>query len=287
MSARSTNSQLFFGVGGGRCGTMSLANYLNNEPGTLCLHEGKIRQRTTSGDQLLPYLTLQNFKAYKDPDTASALLRSTRADMPEIGIQNGATLIGDIAYFYAPFVRALYELFPHSKLIVMVRDGRQFVRSVYTDEVPDPTPVGWPDARRLLGVERFIALGRLRPVEGSALHADWSKLSGIQKNAWLWNETYRLIFDALEVWPPDQVRILKFEEFFADLATSYQALRRFLGFKTDIPAAVQDLMAERINERRHYLLPPVTDWSDRQSAEFLEFAGPMMDRLGYTTETVQ
>ncbi|SDG52850.1 sulfotransferase domain-containing protein [Roseospirillum parvum] len=274
--------ETFFGVGAGRCGSMALANYLNNETQITCLHEGKYRYGTTSGEQVLPYLTLQNYATYKNPQQAGEIIATTRGEtMEEKARQLGTPWFGDIAYFYAPFVSALRQVHPTAKLLVLIRDGRSFVRSVYTDSVPDPTPVGWPDDRPLVGVEKFIALGRLRPLPTDPLHAKWSALSGIEKNAWLWNETYRLIFDALTHWPEDRYMVIRFEEFFADLPESYQKVRRFLGIDDAIPEPVAEAMRQRINQRSRYLLPPPERWTTDQTDAFLTYAEPMMRRLDY------
>ncbi len=41
---------LFFGVGTGRCGTMTMANLLNAETGVVALHEGQFRHEEQAGD---------------------------------------------------------------------------------------------------------------------------------------------------------------------------------------------------------------------------------------------
>ncbi len=249
---KTNGSGLFFGVGSGRCGTMALANALNSEKSVLALHEGKVRKGEESGDQELPFLTLQNFQAYCDPGSALPLFVKTRGDMEAIADRLEKRFVGDIAYNYAPFVSAIRELYPESKLIFIYRNGRDFVRSAYTKESPDPTPVGWLDSdRKLDGVERYIALGRLRPSEKDPLAASWPSLSPIAKNAWLWSETNRIAMKSIRDWPKQSVYWLKYEDFFSDPIIGYESLRQFLGFDWSVSSETLAVFDRKINARKN------------------------------------
>jgi hypothetical protein len=194
----------------------------------------------------------------------------------------GVELLGDIAYNYSPFVAALREVFPAARLIYFFRDGREFVRSACTDEAPDPTPVGWPDpGRTLTREERFIALGRLRPRDDDPLAQAWPGLPAFERNAWLWAETNRIILDALEAWPGEQVFRLRFESFAADPAGVYRALRRFLGIAGAEAGPLQELLRGPINERARKALPPVAEWPGELAARYSRYADPVMERLAY------
>ncbi len=274
---------LFFGVGTGRCGTMAVANALNAEPGVTCTHEGKFRRREQPGEQLLRFLTLENRLAYEDPSQAGALFDSRRGEMPDVARARGTRHFGDIAYNYAPFVDAMGKRFPDAKLIVFVRHGVDFVRSAVQASGVDEAPVGWPPAGKDLSpVERFIELGRLAPRAGSALEDRWAGLDYVARNAWLWAETNRLIFDALERRPAENTFLLRFEEFFADPGRHYARLRAFLGLTGEPPAEALHVFATPINPRREKPLGPFATWSEPQRQAFCEFAMPMMERLGFT-----
>lgn len=276
---------MFFGAGAGRCGTMTLANLINAEEGIAALHEGKFRHRETPGDQWLPFLTLQNLRTYHDPETAISTLESMRsAQVAEIIKTHNLKALGDIAYNYAPFVAAIPRVFPDAKLIYIHRDGRDFVRSVLTDEVPDPTPVGWLDRKPSDKVERYISLGRLRPRPTDPLNKTWSELSAISKNAWLWSETNRLILDGLEDWNPDNLLTLRFSEFFSNLETKYNVVREFLGITKAKPPQLEELMCRPINSRRRRMLPAKEEWTDQMNSDFFTYAEATMNRLGYAAD---
>jgi hypothetical protein len=124
------------------------------------------------------------------------------------------------------------------------------VRSAYTREQPDPTPVGWPDADKPLSrQERYIGLGRLRPSGSDPVAADWDRLSPVGKNAWLWAETNRLILRGLEAWPRSQVLELFFEDLVANPIATYRRVCNFLDLETDDASATGARLGDPVNTR--------------------------------------
>ncbi|MGD9601768.1 MAG: sulfotransferase [Gammaproteobacteria bacterium] len=279
---------IFFGTGAGRCGTMALANLLNAEPDVLCCHEGQIRHLEQIGDQHLPYMTLENFQAYRHPERAKATFAAKRREMRALGAHLNLRAIGDIAYNNAPFVHVIPSLFPDARLVVLTRDGRDFVRSAYTRQRPDPTPVGWLDENTELSrIERFVALGRLRPLDSEAPNSEWRRMSVVAKNAWLWAETYRLILDGLVAWDENRVQFVRLEDFRTSPREQYGHVRRFLGLDdAPLPPAVEMLLVQPINRRDESakVLPDWRAWTAPETEDFWRYAGPMMGRLGYAKD---
>jgi hypothetical protein len=274
--------RLFFGVGAGRCGTMAIANALAAEPGVCCTHEGKRRHGEEPGEQLLPFLTLENRIAYEWPDRAGQLFTRLRGDMPRIATRLGVTYFGDIAYNYAPFIGALSEAFPAAKLFVLVRNGVDFVRSATQAAGEDRTPVGWPPlGKALSAVERYVELGRLAPREREPLAARWESLDHLARNAWLWAETNRVILAAIALRPAGSTCVLRFEEFFRDLPQSYASLRQFLGLPGDPAPEALATFSRPINRRVDKMVGGIESWDAQQRDYFEEFAGAMMRQLGY------
>ncbi len=231
---------------------------------------------------MLPFLTLQNFQAYYHPAEAAAVIAKNRAGMAETRARMDADLLGDIAYNYAPFTAALAEIFPGARLLFIHRDGRDFVRSAYTDEAPDPAPVGWADpARTLTSVERFIALGRLRPLPGDPLVDEWPGMTPVERNAWLWAETNRLILEGLDTWPGERVMGIRFEDFVPAPMEVYADIRAFLGIRDAVPVAAERILGRPINPRKRTVLPHWRDWDRGTTDAFWRYAADMMDRLGY------
>jgi len=278
----SDNRNLFFGVGSGRCGTMLLANLLNTEEETLCLHEGKIRTLESGGEQVIDYLTLQNKSVYDHPETAADTLHRARHNLDSLFDQRKVQALGDIAYYYAPFVDAMRVAFPNARLIYLYRDGREFVRSAITSEIPDPTPVGWLDRKPTTKIERFISLGRLRPRPESHLSDIWPNLTAIERNTWLWSETNTIILDALGTWDDSRVFRVRFEDFVSDVLGTYEEIRLFLGFSGQMSKHVVRLIERPINSRVEKKLLTWDKWRVGEKEGFMKYGGPMMDRLGYS-----
>lgn len=275
---------LVFGTGSGRCGTMTLANLLNAEPDVVCTHEGKFRKREETGEQVIPFLTLQNLIAYHEPAQAISILKQTRSNMEQSYKQFHKSVVADIAYNYVPFIKNLPELYPDAKLIVMFRDGRDFVRSAYVDDVPDLTPVGWPDPEKeLTKLERYIEIGRWRPLDSDAPDSEWRTMDSFEKNCWLWAETNKVLLNSIEYWNPKNVLILKFEEFFSDVAAHYATVRKFLELDGNIPDTVLALINKPvINVRLRKKIPKWTEWDSEIQAKFDRQACSVMEKLDYS-----
>jgi hypothetical protein len=278
---------LFFGVGTGRCGTMFLANVLNAHPRILCLHEGMRRNGTTKCEALLDYLTLHNFAAYSRPSEARTMFAKARSIMPVLRKQKRVSLLGDIAYNYAPFIASIHSKFPAAKIIYIYRNGIEFVRSVITDVIPDPCPVGWQEKRKQSREERYIELGRLRPLPSNPEYLDWPHMSVIAKNSWLWAETNRIILDGIRSVPAENVLQIRFEDFIDDVETGYSRIITFLGIKDFAMKSVREILHTRINKRENKVLPVWSEWSHDMRQDFLRFGGGMMRELGYITSNSQ
>jgi hypothetical protein len=273
---------MVFGAAAGRCGTMTLANLLNNENNLIGLHEGMVRHLDVEGNRVLPALVLQNVLAYHKPLRAQGIFSDMRTNIPDLMKEHSVTGFADIAYYNAPFVGVISEIFPDAKLIVILRDGRDFVRAVCTDLKPDPMPAGWAEAdKELSKVERFISLGRLRPVPDSDFAQEWDKLPAFERNAWLWNATYRLIIDGLKKWPANQVKIIRFEKFFSDPLRYYEEVRNFLNLEGEVALGTAEIAERRINERPYYKIPKWHEWDEGLSKRFFRLAGEMMEELDY------
>lgn len=276
--------QLFFGVGSGRVASMSLANALNTENRALCLHEGKVRDLEEAGEQVLPFLTLQNRRAYEFPEEAEGLFQQARGGMMEIGTARDLSHFGDIAYNYSPFIICIAKSFPSAKVIFQIRDCLGFLISSTSLNAVDETPVGWPPADKPQSkVERFVALGRLQPRKGTEEAELWSSWSYLAKNIWLWAETNRLILDAVDRLPALQVYRMRFERFQADALAEYQAVRDFIGLEGQLPPdAIRRLTERPINLRSFANRTLTLDRLDEvELGVWRIYAEPVRARLGY------
>ena len=259
-----------------------MANLINSENYSYCLHEGKFREREVVGNQLLPFLTLENRLAYEYPERAAAILSEKRSSIRE-AIPVGARLFGDIAYNYLPFLGSINDFFPTARFLLFIRNGKDFVRSATVLQGEDETPVGWaPQGKSLTELEQYIALGRIQPRETDPLNEEWNRWDAFQKNTWLWTESNRLLISALDTLEPEKCHVVRFETFMNSKLEHYQRVREFLGMDWAISQQTQQLLEQRkINARRTYDLPEYSDWTKAQRDFFWQIAGTMMERLNY------
>lgn len=255
-------TRLCFGVGTGRSATMAISNALNSELQTLVLHEGKVREMSASGVQHLPFLTLENRLAYEYPHMVESIISDLRSIDKISSLSNGRVCFGDIAYNYSPLVGGLKKQFPLAKIIFFYRDCIPFVRSCTTITNEDETPVGWPpSSREMTDLELYISYGRLQPKEGTEDAKDWPKWDYLKKNVWLWCETNRIILEQIELFKSD-VFFFKFEDFKIDPIKTYNKLRVFLGFNSELSFDSHKLLHSKINQRKVKEIPEFNRWPD-------------------------
>jgi hypothetical protein len=97
-----------FGLGTGRCGTVSLAKLLNSQKGASVTHEAR------------PWLPWETNLA-RIGDKAASLRRKA--------CQQNYGIVGDVALFNLKSVERLIELFPKAKFVALMRDHEQTIDS--------------------------------------------------------------------------------------------------------------------------------------------------------------
>ena len=183
--ARTSSPRLAFVASTGRTATMCLATTLNALPAVRAYHEGHDpdEERTPR----LPLINLQNRLAWSTVTDAREVVRERRSPSALLAAAGDASLLVDVAFYNSPLLPQLAELYPSAPMLAIVRRCESFVRSATIMNGEDPQPAGWPDpAKELTNRERFIELGRLRPLEGTPEAEQWPDWSGIQRNVWLW-----------------------------------------------------------------------------------------------------
>lgn len=98
--------RLVIGLGSGRSGTVSLSRLLDSQHGASVSHELR---------PLLPW-------SDRHSDLLKAKLRTL--------LERDEELVGDIAYYYLPYVERLSDMHPNVRFICLRRDYEQTVRSM-------------------------------------------------------------------------------------------------------------------------------------------------------------
>jgi hypothetical protein len=177
-------------------------------------------------------------------------------------------------------VPALVAAFPEAKVLWLQRDGRDVVASeLQRGGYAPQSALPW----------RVSKWARWRPRAdriGAATAVQWRSWIRLEKLAWQWDWTHRLIRDDLERLAPDRFRVLQLER----LEENLPEVARWLGLRP------VDFLVERANRRRDAEDPEPhalgerhpnrvervegwTSWSATDRTTFEMRSGDMMDEL--------
>jgi hypothetical protein len=244
-------TKLFFILGTGRSGTQMLSGLLNKSEKALVVHEPnrhedrnlytEIRQNSALAVQYL-----NEFRRY-------GIYRRIMASMPQIY----GEVTGTLRYHCA----ALKEVFPHVRLFLLVRDGRDVVRSVM-------------NMKRFYkkGSKKFHSLG---PLESDHFHEQWHAMSRFEKICWAWADTNRVL---LEIIPDD---VVYFERVISDYDYTKQRLFEPLGLSISFEQWRESAKHKSKNATKVHTFPHWKDWRTREEESFDRICGQMMIELGY------
>ena len=195
----------------GRTATSFVAECLNHIPHVIALHEGHLGN--DQGVDVLPLVNLDNFHAYKSADKASEIVAKKRNSQlaQSVLAQHGKEILIDAAYYNAVLMGQVLLEHEDGVGVSIIRDCESFVRSATWIHGEDPMPVGWPEPQKTLSPrERFVSMGRLRPVSGDAME-EWPRWGAIERNIWLWRETNSIMLNVKETWPK-RVALVNFSD---------------------------------------------------------------------------
>lgn len=163
----------------------------------------------------------------------------------------------DSSNLYIHFIDALYLLNPELKIILMVRNGRDFVRSAY--------------GRRWHERKEYGAV----PLRNDRHFEQWDSLTPVQKNAWIWQYRNRKALEGLKGLPEKQKLVLKIEDIHKQ--ETLDMLEAFTGKKVIDRKAAET----RHNAGPAFSLPLKEEWTEQQREEFNAIAGGLMTFFGY------
>jgi hypothetical protein len=268
-------SDAFLVVGFVRSGSTALARILDTATNADVAIEMPPKLLIESRDLLLGKLT----------DPVGALRAARQRQIAETTARG--MKFGDKNAAYMPFLPYVVEALD-AKVVTFCRDGREAVRSlmdwhefkaqnVYIraedgapgpDISPEDDPWGY---------------AYLRPLPGDDMASRWRTLDRFEKCVWYWAEYNRLLLARTALLPRSHRIDINLSACGAgDLARIFD----FLGLDGFDGGRVADMLGAGINslyERTGIRgrFPAWPDWSIAQNASFREFAGPMMQRLGY------
>ncbi len=227
-------------TGTGRCGTATFARMFGGH------HEFRVQ-----------YLFDKYFlKAdpFSDPFRSIQKRIEAMLDLHQ-GIDRGTFIDSSNLYIY--FIDALYTLDPSTRVILLVRNGKDFVRSALSRR--------WHE---------HIQFGNVPTYDNPYFHK-WSRMSSLKKNTWIWVYRNKKALEGLKKLPEGNKMIVRIEDIREK--DTLERLKVFSG--TELKE--REWAAKKVNANPSFALPPKEEWSDSMNRDFNEIAGDMMKYFGY------
>jgi len=182
---------------------------------------------------------------------------------------------------YALLIDLLPRAFPNSRLVFIVRDPREWVRSWMSMENSLYT---------VTDLRSWLLGGRLKPkfFPTDPYRGEWKRMDHFEKLCWLWQKENDLALGLVADLP--QARVFRFEELFTG-SEKYTAFHDMLGFVTRFPNGFKadwelrtELLERKVHPRSQGGFPAWGEWDSTTARKMDRLCGPLMARLGYGNE---
>lgn len=249
-----SNTAPVFVLSTGRCGTALLTQLFEAD--------GNIDVNHARQPIMLHYSTVAHQLYGKEPEMLKRVIDACRTEMMTDTYIKGRHYIETNPYVTF-FAYQLYELFPKSKFIHIIRHPGNFVRSTVS--------LNWYSGKRQYD------MARIRP-EGET---DFDSWSNVRKAAWTWNEYNVFIDKFITSVNPERVLAITSESLFKDSETLNKVIA-FSGAENISVKKVKSILAKPVNASKP-LLPSYKDWEPQMKEELKREADKKLcDKFGYT-----
>jgi len=248
---RLAQTNLFFLLGSGRCGTLFVSTLLNQDSQAVVRHEPRghpdLDSRPQSRrDPEFAYFYIQHYRKY-------VIYRDI--------VDTAARTYGEVSSPLRALGAALRQSFPHAHMMILARDGRDTVRSALN---------------RQMGRGFKAMHDPVRPLPGDPFETRWPTASPFEKACWWWMDSYRTLLDHLPGKP-----IIHFEKTLRDYDYLNANVLDPIGLTITSEQWTAHKARKSGNAAEVYRVPHWREWTDAQKAFFDETCGEMMERLGY------
>ena len=240
-------------TGTGRSGTQLLSDMLASTGSARVFHEPNFWEDVGTMDFLRrdSNLSMQYWKDFRGVEVY-------RRWMEEPHLPFYCEVNGTIRYQ----IPAIKEIYPSSKLLMVVRDGRGVVRSV----------MGWP---QFYGPGSKGAFA-LSPLPEDPYWSEWSRMSRFEKVCWSWNDTHEFLMRQIP-----EGRWLRLELLTTDFDYFTERLSKYIDIEISYETWNAAVSKRSRNATREYGFPEWKDWSGEQKDAFVRICGETMSKLGY------
>lgn len=254
VTADDPAARIFFVVGTGRCGSLTISRVLSQHPDATCRHEPRPQMIRLAAEW-----------AHRERDREQ-IRRELDAVFRGSSVFPANKVYGESDQNYSHLIPLLADLLPASRFIWLIRDGRDFVASAsergwYSSQADAGNPV----SHELMDRWLYYRLNGSRC--GELSHEEWDALPLFERYSWYWRHVNRVIEASLQNLPPDRWRRLKIEEF----AAKTDEVLRFLGLRPS-PLVV------RQHNKANYEITRWEEWSVAEHEGFERWCGAEMDR---------
>lgn len=259
---RFNQSDTFFILGMGRSGTNFLAAMLSRSKSRINLIDA-IKRRYPNA--LLFHEPIdEDFDAlvgaHESYDSALQYFRNVRLEkMLELIEGHDFRHYGEVNSNLRFHAKAIKVILPRARLLYVVRDGREVVRSIMA---------------RLHYTADSTSHFNLQPLPSDPLYESWEGLSRFAKVCWLWADANRRLAEDVPDW-------VKFESLIGNYDYFRRNLLNFLGLEMSEPRW-RALVGVPTNITKQFTFPPWQEWDTSQRAAFDAICGEQMARYGYT-----
>lgn len=185
-------------------------------------------------------------------------------------------LIIESYYAWYGLLDLLPRIFPNIKIVSIVRDPREWVRS----NMNWGTQFGFRDTVTKLGFKRINP----KRINDKRFKGNWEQLELFEKLAWQWN----LIAENLLRIDYHYARLFKYENiFFDESKSSLKDMMNFIGTWEDKVFRFDNSklnLKQRIHKNVSYSYPEWKTWTSEQAIIIDRYCGKTMKELGYGME---
>ncbi|MBI2966768.1 MAG: hypothetical protein HYY40_03010 [Bacteroidetes bacterium] len=241
-----SDCNFFLVLSTGRTGTMWLTDLLSNAAGACVMHEP------------VPEEQIANVRAFRDKDFARNYLINFR--LREMALRCRLTLssvygeVNPALKYFAPLFR---EFIPTVKIIHVIRDGRDVVRSVFSRD-----PFTEKDKRNYLPPQECID-----PLQ-------WNYMDRFEKICWVWSYENGFLRENSDLSVKFEDIILSYEKFNDSIASPLNLKIPYEIWQKSVP--------NPRNRTEDYSIGKWEDWSELQKNKFIQWCGEQMKTHGYT-----
>jgi len=238
---------LFLIVSTGRTGTRWLAHLLNQADGAYVVHEP------------VPHEQHLHARAICHPETAITYLRTFRLREMAVRVrEHNPDIYGEVNSALRFYLPALKQLLPSLRIIHLVRDGRDVVRSIYN---------------RRLKSKKNPLYDKIVPPALDAYASRWHTLSAFEKVCWGWQAENQFMRE-------NTAWCAKFE----DITRSYELLSSQV--LAPLGLSLKKELWERsvqtpLNATQQYSFGAWKTWTQEQQDIFLRMCSTEMLAYGY------